>query len=62
MEFMVTVLGVMMVFEGIPWFLSPPRVRAMLVRMQQLSDSALRRIGFILMAFGLLLVYLATHG
>jgi len=62
MKFIVTVLGVMLVFEGIPWFLSPPRVRSMLARMQSLSDAVLRRIGLVLMLAGLLLVYLAKQG
>ena len=59
---LVTVLGVMLVFEGVPWFLSPPRVRLLLSRMQLLSDAALRRIGLVLMLLGLLLVYLASKG
>jgi len=62
MKFLVTVLGVMLVFEGVPWFWSPPRVRLLLSRMQLLSDAALRRIGLVLMLLGLLLVYLASKG
>jgi len=62
MKFLVTVLGVMLVFEGMPWFLSPSGVRAILARMLLLSDAALRRIGLALMGTGLLLVYLAAKG
>lgn len=62
MKFLVTVLGVMLVFEGVPWFLSPAKVRSMLARLQLLSDTTLRRIGLALMLFGLLLVHLAVKG
>jgi len=62
MKFLLTVLGVMLVFEGMPWFLSPPGVRSLLARMILLPDAVLRRIGLALMGAGLLLVYLAAKG
>lgn len=58
-EFLVIVLGVVLIIEGIPWFLSPRRTKRMLSELFQMNDNSLRGIGFVFMLAGLLLVYLA---
>lgn len=59
MEFLLTVLGVVLVVEGIPWFLSPPGAKKMSRQILLLPDRLLRLAGFAAMLIGLLLVRLA---
>ena len=59
MEFLVTVLGVVLVVEGIPWFLSPSRAKNLSRQVLLLPDRLLRLAGFAAMLLGLLLVRLA---
>ncbi|TDJ48851.1 MAG: DUF2065 domain-containing protein [Nitrospina sp.] len=53
MAFFVTALGMMMVFEGIPYFCFPDQVRALAQKIPELPDSTLRLIGFFIMILGL---------
>lgn len=59
MEFFLSLLGVWMIIEGIPWFLSPGGMKSALLRMLSLPDKNLRLMGAFLMFCGLLTVYLA---
>ena len=59
MNFIVTVIGVVLVVEGIPWFLSPAGVRRTLAQLTALSDQVLRVLGLLCMLAGLLAVFLA---
>jgi len=58
MAFFVTALGMMMVFEGIPYFCFPDQVRALALKIPELPDSTLRGIGFFIMILGLATVYI----
>jgi hypothetical protein len=55
-----TVLGVVLVIEGIPWFLYPTGYKTLLRQILALSDLQLRLAGFAVMLFGLLLVHFAV--
>lgn len=59
MGFLVAVLGVVLVVEGAPWFLSPAGVKMLLLKVLDLPDQVLRLTGFAAMFLGLLLVYSA---
>lgn len=59
MSFLLTVIGVLLIFEGVPWFLSPNRIRLTLANLARLPDRLLRLLGLLCMLVGLLLVYLA---
>jgi len=59
MEFLLTVLGVVLVVEGIPWFLSPSAIKRVYAQMLILPERHLRFFGLTAMLGGLLLVYLA---
>jgi len=56
MSFVLTVIGVVLVFEGIPWFLSPQKTKELLAQIHQLPDAKLRLLGLSAMVFGLVLV------
>jgi hypothetical protein len=57
-ESLVVVLSVVLILEGIPWFLSPRGTKRMLIELSRMDDSFLRVIGLAFMLTGLLLVYL----
>ena len=52
-------LGIAMVLEGLPYFISPGGTRRYLQRIGELENQALRLLGFLLMVGGLAVVYLA---
>ena len=61
-ESLVVVLGVVLIVEGIPWFLSPRGTKRMLSELIRMNDHSLRWIGLFFMLVGLMLVYLAKSG
>lgn len=58
MDFLITVLGVVLVLEGMPWFLSPKGMKKYLRQMLAAPEATLRALGLMLMLTGLLMVYL----
>lgn len=60
MSLLLKALALMMVLEGIPYFLGPAATRdAMRQLVDKVSDRQLRLLGLISMLAGLLLLYLA---
>lgn len=59
MKFFLTVIGMIMVIEGIPYFLFPNKFKEISIMIQEFNDSQLRIFGFIIMLLGLIIVYLA---
>ncbi len=60
-ESLIVVLGVVLIVEGMPWFLSPRGTKRMLSELFHLNDNSLRIVGLIFMLAGLLLVYLVKR-
>lgn len=60
MKFFLSVIGTVMVVEGIPYFISPASMKECLKKMSEMSDEHFRTLGFISMTVGLLIVYLAS--
>ena len=58
MGFFLSALGLLMIFEGIPYFCLPAQVKAFARKIPEIPDATLRVIGFILMVFGLIVVYI----
>lgn len=61
LEFILSVFGCLLFFEGIPYFLSPMSLKRVMVQVIQMENAALRRIGFMLMLSGLFLVALVRY-
>ncbi|MBE0599322.1 MAG: DUF2065 domain-containing protein [Desulfuromonadales bacterium] len=61
MGFLLTVLGVVLVLEGVPWFLSPRGTKKRLLKMLVIPDAALRLGGLAAMLGGLLMVWLGQR-
>ena len=62
MEYFLCVLGMVMVIEGLPYFGFPDKMKAFLQILLEQDDSTLRVVGAILMALGLLIVFLSRKG
>ncbi len=58
MNFFITALGLMMVFEGIPYFCFPEKVKEFAQKIPEFENGTLRGFGFFLMILGLIVAYL----
>ncbi len=58
MDFFLCVIGMVMIFEGLPYFAFPERMKAWVQKVVEMPESTLRSMGMILIGIGLLLVYL----
>lgn len=61
MKYFLCVLGMVMIIEGLPYFAVPEKMKTWVKKIIELPDSILRKFGFVLMLFGLLLVYLGRR-
>ena len=57
MDFLLCVLGVVFVLEGLPYFAFPEKVKAYLLKLQEMPDSTLRLLGLTAIITGLIFVY-----
>ncbi|MBI5237163.1 MAG: DUF2065 domain-containing protein [Deltaproteobacteria bacterium] len=57
MKFLLSVLGALLVIEGIPYFGFPGKVKDWALVLQDMSDKNLRVMGLIIIALGLALLY-----
>ncbi len=57
MKFLLCVLGVALMLEGLPWFAFPEAFKKHLIQILTLPPQAMRIIGFAMMAAGLALFY-----
>ncbi len=57
MSFFITALGLMMVFEGIPYFCFPKQVKEFARKLPEIENGVLRAIGLAIMLLGLVAVY-----
>ena len=58
MKLFLMVIGMVFFVEGLPYFISPKRMRQFIAQMQELPDEQLRFFGFLAMAVGLFITYL----
>jgi uncharacterized protein YjeT (DUF2065 family) len=61
MRYLLCVLGMVMIVEGLPYFAWPDKMKSWLKKMLDTSDGDLRKIGAVLMVVGLVLVYLGRN-
>lgn len=57
MSFFLCVVGMVMILEGLPYFVFPEKIKIFILQIAQTPDHSLRTIGLILMLSGLCLVY-----
>ena len=58
MEFFLCVIGMVMIIEGVPYFVFPEKMKSWVRKVLEIPEGSLRRFGFVLMLIGLWLVYL----
>ena len=61
MDFFLCVIGMVMIVEGVPYFAAPDRMKGWMAKIMQIPSGNLRRFGLLMMAVGLLLVYLGRR-
>jgi uncharacterized protein len=61
MKYFLCVLGMVLILEGLPYFVFPDKIKAYLAKLLDMHDSNLRVIGLLSMVTGLLLLYLGRR-
>ncbi len=61
MEYLLCVIGLVMIIEGLPYFAFPQKMKFWIQKILVTPEGALRRLGLVLMSLGLLLVYLGRR-
>jgi uncharacterized protein YjeT (DUF2065 family) len=61
MDFFLCVVGMVMIFEGVPYFAFPSKMKSWILKVVRMPDESLRRVGFVLMLLGLALVYVGKR-
>ena len=61
MDFFLCVLGMVMIVEGVPYFVFPDKMKIWVRKVLAMPDLQLRRTGMILMGLGLFLIYVGTR-
>jgi len=61
MAYFLSVLGLVLVIEGLPYFAFPVKIKEWALSLQEMSVRALRIMGFVSIIAGLLLVYLGRR-
>lgn len=57
MSFIITVVGALLIIEGIPYFVFPKKVKDWAALLEEIPDRSLRVLGIVSMASGLALLY-----
>ncbi len=57
MKLFLCALGLVFVMEGLPYFVSPGKMKELLDRIKTMSDGSLRIFGLAAILMGLLLIY-----
>jgi uncharacterized protein YjeT (DUF2065 family) len=61
MKLIITVIGLIMVFEGIPYFAFPEKMQETLKMIAKMPPETLRKLGFAAIVAGVGLCYLARQ-
>ena len=57
MKYFLSVMGMVLVVEGLPYFAFPDKIKSYLRKLIDIPDTALRIMGVIAVVVGLILVY-----
>jgi uncharacterized protein len=61
MKFFLCVMGMVMIVEGLPYFAFPEKMKHWIYKILESPEGSLRKFGFILMASGLVLIYMGKN-
>lgn len=62
LRYFLSVLGLVLIIEGLPYFAFPDKFKKMISKLPEVSDNVLRLFGFIAMGIGLLFIYISRAG
>ncbi|MEW6615931.1 MAG: DUF2065 domain-containing protein [Thermodesulfobacteriota bacterium] len=62
MRYFLSVLGLVLIIEGLPYFAFPDKFKKMVSKLPEVSDNVLRLFGFIAMGAGILFIYISRGG
>ena len=57
MKLLFCLLGLVLFVEGLPYFISPGKMKKWMLTIQEIPNGQLRAMGFFAMALGLLITY-----
>jgi len=60
MKYFISVLGMVFIIEGLPYFTYPDRIKSYLRKLTELPDTTLRALGGAAVLLGLVLLYFGT--
>lgn len=61
MDYFLCVAGLVLIVEGLPYFIYPERMKELLVKIQLVPASTLRAFGITAILMGILLVFIAKR-
>ncbi len=61
MKFFLSVIGLIMVIEGLPYFAFPEKMKSWMNKILDMPEGTLRKFGFVLMLTGVWLVYMGKR-
>ena len=59
MKYFLSVIGMVMIVEGLPYFAFPDQIKNFLTKISEIPSNQLRMMGFFLMLIGLGILYIA---
>jgi len=61
MEYFLTVLGMVLIVEGFPYFTFPEKMKSIMEKIPQMPTNWLRIFGIVSISIGLFLIYLTRY-
>lgn len=61
MKYFLTVLGMVLIIEGLPYFTFPEKMKTLMEKIPQMPTYWLRAFGFTAIAIGLFIIYLSRY-
>lgn len=61
MKFLLCVIGLVLIIEGLPYFAFPEKIKAYLAKIYEIPDMTLRIMGLLAIVSGLILVYFGRN-
>ena len=61
MDYFLTVLGMVLIIEGLPYFTFPEKMKSIMEQIPKMPTYLLRLFGVVSISFGLLLMYLTRY-
>ncbi len=61
MKYFLSVIGMVLIIEGLPYFASPEKMKQLLLKIPQIPSVYLRVFGFAAVITGLALIYFTTR-